>query len=431
MGNMTLFRPEETKTVTAIYDWWQAENAKEEARGYLGASIIGHECDRFLWYTFRQCYREKFEGRILRLFNRGHREEDTFIRELEGIGCKVTSTLENGEQIGVYALGGHFSGHLDGAALGVPEAPATWHVVEYKTHSNKSFEKLKREGVQASKPMHYAQMMSYMGLTKLTRALYLAVNKNTDELYSERIHFVPAEFKAIMARAKRIIEATSAPGRLTIRSDHWQCKFCPAQALCWGQSKVVVPIPTKTCRTCCHATPITAGEGQGAIWHCDRHKKDLATGEVKMACPQHLLLPSLVYGAQPFDAGDDWIDFRNDNGTKWRHGAGGWSTEELAKIATDMLASKGLLAAKEIMDGTVVEVRDSLIDMYPHEDCEKLWDGPANDAAEAVLGIIPTGCATLTRQEDTKDTNATEYAGQYLLVYYKADAYAALWKGKE
>lgn len=429
MGNLSLFQPEETKTVSAIYKWWKKRGESEPQRGYLGASIIGHECDRHLWYTFRQCGREDFDGRMYRLFDRGRREEDTFIAELAGIGCEVKAIDEQGDQFAVSALGGHFSGHMDSVALGVPEAPATWHVCEFKTHSAKSFDKLKREGVQASQPKHWAQMQCYMGLSKITRALYLAVNKDTDELYSERIHFDATGFKAIMARAKRIIEATTAPDRVAGRSDDWRCKFCCHHDLCWGQSKVVVPIEGKTCRTCCHATAITDGDGG---WHCERHKKALATGEVDMACDHHLLLPSLVYGSSPVDAGDDWIEFVAEDGTKWRHGRDYWTTEELAKISASMLASHGINAARELFDGKVVAVEPpaGLLDRYPHEDTQRLWDGPAADLKDAVAKHVPAGLVVTSQEEDDEHL-AAEYGQQIVVVIYKKDQYAAIWRGKE
>lgn len=429
MGNLSLFQPEESKTVLAIYAWWEKMGEAEAPRNYLGASIIGHECDRYLWFSFRQCFREKFEGRMLRLFDTGHREEIRFSEDLRGIGCQVETHDANGKQIGVIALGGHLRGHLDAVALGVPEAPATWHVAEFKTHSSKSFEKLKREGVKASNPQHWTQMQVYMGLTKITRALYLARNKDTDELYSERVHFDATAFKAILARAKRIIEATAAPDRIAGRSDDWRCKFCCHHDLCWGQSKVVAPIEAKTCRTCCHATAITDGDGG---WHCERHKKALATGEVNMACDHHLLLPSLVYGSSPVDAGDDWIEFVAEDGTKWRHGRDYWTTEELAKISASMLASHGINAARELFDGKVVAVEPpaGLLDRYPHEDTERLWDGPAADLKDAVAKHVPGGMV-ITEKEETNDHLAVEYGQQIIVVIYKKDQYAAIWSGKE
>lgn len=183
MGDLSFTAKEESATVAAIYAWHKAKGDAEPQRGYLGASIIGHDCDRYLWYTFRACVKRDFSGRIYRLFQTGNLAESRFVAELEGIGCEVVSHDEAGKQIEVLAIGGHFSGHLDGMALGVPEAPKSWHVCEFKTHNDKSFGALQKAGVQKSKPLHYAQMMVYMGLTKVDRALYLAMNKDTDEIY--------------------------------------------------------------------------------------------------------------------------------------------------------------------------------------------------------------------------------------------------------
>src|SRR6056300_1582695 len=47
-------------------------------------------CQRKSWLRFRWVgVVETFEGRMLRLFDRGHREEEVFTRELKSIGAKV------------------------------------------------------------------------------------------------------------------------------------------------------------------------------------------------------------------------------------------------------------------------------------------------------------------------------------------------------
>ena len=93
---------------------------------------------------------------------------------------------ETGRQWQVTALGGHFGGSLDAVAIALLEAPKTWHVVEFKTHSAKSFAMLKKEGVERGKPQHWAQMQVYMHLTGITRAMHVAVCKDTDEIHIER-----------------------------------------------------------------------------------------------------------------------------------------------------------------------------------------------------------------------------------------------------
>ena len=59
------------------------------------------------------------------------------------------------------------------------------HVVETKSHKEKSFKELVKhnplgggEGLKKSKPDHYAQCQSYMHAQGLSRCIYLAVNKH-------------------------------------------------------------------------------------------------------------------------------------------------------------------------------------------------------------------------------------------------------------
>ena len=56
-----------------------------------------------------------------------------------------------------------------------------------KTHNRKSFNDLEKKGVQASKPEHYAQCQIYMLGAKIDRAIYVAVCKDDDRYYIERI----------------------------------------------------------------------------------------------------------------------------------------------------------------------------------------------------------------------------------------------------
>jgi hypothetical protein len=58
-------------------------------RNHLGASEMGEECWRKLWYKFRWVKREQFSGRMLRLFNVGHQAEPRFIAYLEALDLKL------------------------------------------------------------------------------------------------------------------------------------------------------------------------------------------------------------------------------------------------------------------------------------------------------------------------------------------------------
>lgn len=432
MGDLSFTNPELTPTVLAIYDYWKKRGDSEPIRGYLGASIIGHECDRYLWYMFRGCVKREFEGRMYRLFNRGHREEAVFVEDLKAIGCEVHDVDENGNQFELSAIGGHFKAHMDGCALGVPEAPKTWHVLEFKTFGgelgdSKDFDKLKWDGLKKIKPMHYSQVMVEMALSKMERALYLAAKKSTDELFSERVRYVPAEGKAILARAERIIKSIQPCERCTNRSDDYRCKRCDASVLCWGSSKAALPIPRVTCRTCCHATPEMDGNGR---WSC-------ALGlDMKDDCKRHLVIPGLLAGCDPIDADEHSIKLKEtDEGREFTHGnaEGQWTTAELMVTPLHLIADKGINLVKHLFGGMALEFSSNplpLTDQYPHEDSRLIWHGRYNEAA--VNSALKSVHATeKTRNEETTSCLATEYDGKYLLVIYKADNYAALWEGVE
>lgn len=416
MGDLTKFTPEESATVQAIYAWWQKREENEPSRGYLGASQIGIECDRQLWYAFRLQLKEPFDGRMLRLFNRGHREEAVFVEELRGIGCEVHETDPDGNQFALSALGGHFSGHMDGAALGVPEAPKTWHVCEFKTHNDKSFNHLKANGVQKSKPQHYQQMMVYMGLSGMTRALYLAVNKDTDELYSERVRYNASEFNAIMLRAKRIIETCTAPERIATRADDWRCKFCPFHTICWGQLDTALPpnINPRSCRTCCHATAKTDDEGG---WYCERHKMPLQNGQLKIGCDNHLLLPSLLYGCSPTDATNNSVTYTTDVGITFTQGKGHWTVEELMRTHRDAVGEKPA-------DNTP----PSLIERYIWTG-KQIWLGEVALLEQAIGDYLPG--LGITEKEVDEVYVAVQYGDNHLVVAYDHNNRGAIWQKAE
>src|SRR5574337_815622 len=122
-------------TVAAIFAGYEKREAAEPRRGHLGASVIGKPCERQLWYAFRWAYQEQFEGRMLRLFQRGHREEDWFAADLRSTGAQVHSVdPRTGQQFRFSAVGGHVGGSMDGCALGLIEAPKTWHVAAGSLH---------------------------------------------------------------------------------------------------------------------------------------------------------------------------------------------------------------------------------------------------------------------------------------------------------
>ncbi len=431
MSDLAPYLPKKSTVATEIFAFHKKKGDTEPTRGYLGASVIGHHCDRYLWYTFRACCKEDFPGRIYRLFETGDLAEIRFVKELRAIGCTVHTVDPNtGEQFEITDFGGHFSGHMDGCALGIPDAPKTWHVLEFKTHNAKSFAKLVKEGVKVSKPVHYSQMQTYMHKTGMKRALYLAVNKDTDDLYAERIDYDKEFSEPQMERAKGIIFDTQIPERCTDREDWWECKFCSAKKLCWSDPDCVLPIPSVSCRQCCHATPKLDGK---ARWECEKRKQTISDEEMANGCEFHLLMPGLVNGAIPIDFGNlhgnDFIIFEWENGVQFTHGPYHemFTTQELIAAPQSVVASPIVKQVKGLFNATIDQVIDNdPMARYSKEDCEFLWKGAVKDLSEWWKREFDIEFATLDpiQKWDTQDYLAAEFGSEY-----GGDILVISWKG--
>ena len=278
--------PELKSPVAAAIEAWYVEQQQNEDWPVLRCSKIGEPCERSLWYEFRWTTELKpHEGRIERLYLTGHREEYRMIADLRAIGCEVRELdPTTGEQWRVSFLGGVFKGSADGRVTNIPGAEKTEHLLECKTHNDKSYQDWRRKGVEQSKPMHFAQMQVYMHGLGLTRALYMAHNKNTDEVETERVKYDPLAAAALVAKAERIAFTDTPPAR----NESFACRWCRHAGVCkegaWSRTN---------CRTCLFAELTRDGE-----WRCTSTGAALDLDDQKRGCKAHLFLPDLVPGEQ-------------------------------------------------------------------------------------------------------------------------------------
>lgn len=355
----------ESPTVSAIYASYEARNQSSRRLGRrLGASQLGSPCLRRTWYAFRWAAQESFSGRTLRIFDTGHREEPRLIDDLRAIGVTVWDRDEAGNQFEFTDVGGHLVAKVDSVALGVLEAPKTPHACEFKTHNAKSFKALMKDGVKVAKPEHYAQLLIGMLLAKLTRGLYLAVNKDTDELYAERLRLEECKQDAerFLAEAESVVRAPRPPERAGDSPDAWVCKWCPFKATCWGEGGPAPAVAAMVnCRTCAHSTPVVEEQGIGR-WVCAKHQgRTLGEAEQRAACPDHLFIPDFIVFASPVDGSveENWIEYRNSDGVVWRQGAGKstyYRSTELVELPRELVGLGSVHRVKEELGGEVVGV---------------------------------------------------------------------------
>lgn len=304
-------------------------------RYHLGASIIGRDCDRELVYSFRQCTKPWFPGKILRLFDRGHEEEFRLVEFLHLIkGVKIEAydpetiydlwhcsdsleyvialrdepgqellcnwicvtdsprhvaaasqqgiVIPEPKQFKFKGYKGHFSGSLDGIATGFPGlepyglSAESRLLAEFKTHGLNSFKKIIADDTfRRSKPEHWDQMQTYIEAKDLDGGMYFAVCKNDDDIWAE---FVPRDRNRALAinhKAAQIIDARRLPPRIPGSSaSHYRCRFCDHRAAChMGQ-----PVE-KSCRSCKFA-----GAVEGGKWHCDKWGKVIPDDFAAVGC---------------------------------------------------------------------------------------------------------------------------------------------------
>lgn len=228
--------------LTALIDaGMQQARARQEARRYLGASRLGVACERALQYEYAQApvdYGRDIEGRMLRIFERGHVIEDSMVAWLRAAGFDLCTRGRSGEQFGFSVADGRLQGHVDGVIVGGPEGfayPCLW---ENKCLGAKSWRELERHRLAVAKPVYAAQVALYQAYLELHEhpALFTAVNADTMEIYAELVPFDAGLAQRMSDRAAKIITATDA-GELLPRSfaepTHFECRMCAWQDRCW------------------------------------------------------------------------------------------------------------------------------------------------------------------------------------------------------
>jgi hypothetical protein len=266
-------RPEQ-EIIERVYAAIKKENGSDDRLSRIGSSSVGNECMRAVWLQWRRYAVSEFDGRMLRLFGTGHWQESRIVDDLRRAGFEVFDKDTNGEQFQKTDATGHFITKIDGIIKGVPGSEKTPHLLEIKTHNKNSFSGLEKHGVLKQKPEHYAQMQSSMSLFDMSRGLHVAVCKDNEQYYVERIKEDKVSQKSIFMRVEKLVSATLRPAGVSDDGSSFTCKYCDMRQVCLGMEK-----PIETCRSCAFSRPVAGGE-----WMCAKSSKMLSKEEQLNAC---------------------------------------------------------------------------------------------------------------------------------------------------
>jgi hypothetical protein len=163
-------------------------------------------------------------------------------------------------------------------------------------------------------------MQTYMHGTGIDRALYVAVCKDDDRIYTERVRYNRDVAEKAIERGQRIALADRMPPPISTDPTWFQCRFCPAHAFC---HKAELPKHVN-CRTCAHATPMS-----DSTWRCERHDADgIPETFQHEGCDDHVIHPDLVpWQMEPSEDGHSvtWL-IRT---SRIRNGTGGLTSRQL------------------------------------------------------------------------------------------------------
>jgi len=234
--------------VNRLVDAAAVEADKErKPRDYLGGSRLGEECLRKLAYEFHQTPKDSgrgFDGRLLRIFQRGHDAERRVVEQLLRAGWLVVRGDNDDERTSFSS--GKLAGHADGYVASGP--PLKWIVypclLEIKCVNANWWGRFDREGVARTHPGYFVQMQTYMAYLKQTMCWFLVENADTCELHSEIVNLDLRAAQEASDRAARVI-ATREPEEMprAVRSRTAQiCRECFFQDRCWSSPATDVVI---------------------------------------------------------------------------------------------------------------------------------------------------------------------------------------------
>jgi hypothetical protein len=228
-------------TLEAVHRTVEARENSQPKRDYLGASVLGHACERFAWYGLNHPEKaEPISYKGLYAIADGHFTEKIIIDRLRLVdGIELWDRDENGNQIGFDEV--RFKGHVDGIILGLLQAPKTPHIFEAKACNEKKFNELQKckekygekAALEAWDFQFYVQAQLYMGALELTRHYLICATPGGRDMISVRTEFDETFYKNMLRKVDRILNAKEPPARISEYPSHYLCKWCSMREFCW------------------------------------------------------------------------------------------------------------------------------------------------------------------------------------------------------
>lgn len=199
---------------------------EESARNYIGASIIGSDCLRQIWYELNETVAEEVSAKTRRTWAIGKRLEGLVLDWLTEAGIEVIRVWYDLQSKRIPV----FRGHLD--AVWIDKNGDAKAIIEVKTAKDASYKIFITKGVKVWNPQYYAQVQSYMGMSDINRAYIIVLNKDNSLISDELVKFDMGFYEKLEQKAQMISTAVIEPPKIHSSPLYFKCKMCKFNKVC-------------------------------------------------------------------------------------------------------------------------------------------------------------------------------------------------------
>lgn len=198
------------------------EYPADAPRDYIGASSIGSDCLRQIWYELNNGKGNKIPNKLRRTWEVGKVLEGMVVGLLRDCGVNISACQS---EFVHYKLP-YFKGHCNGVIVDYNA------ILEVKTAKNASFNIFVKSGCKKWNYKYYAQLQAYMGMSGIHEAYILVLNKDNSDLHEEFIAFDEFVFEELTDKAIRVFESVEPPRRVHNSPLWFACKVCKFNKIC-------------------------------------------------------------------------------------------------------------------------------------------------------------------------------------------------------
>lgn len=204
--------------------------SSEAPREYIGASSIGNDCNRAIWYSAKGYISSSVSARLKRTFDLGKLIESMLLEYLDYIPELkiIRPNTVNNQLACADNMMPYFSGHIDALIVAYGEEI----ILEIKSAKDDSFKKFIKDDLKQWSSHYYAQIQAYMGMYNKNKAIILVFNKDTSQLHHELVYADDLYYCELQQKARTIWEAVEPPERINKNPSFYKCVNCLYKETC-------------------------------------------------------------------------------------------------------------------------------------------------------------------------------------------------------